>query len=103
MTLTRGSKFLLVSSVAALVVWVLAGSPSRSLAGALPQKAETTMQDCAALGRVLEMQPVRASVRHVSERGSLSVLWGCLPGHALPGLRRIKSAFRVGQYRRGDD
>jgi len=48
MTLTRGSKFLLVSSVAALVVGVLASFPSGSLAGALPQKAETTMQDCAA-------------------------------------------------------
>ncbi len=48
MTLTRGYQFLLVSSVAALVVGVLAGFPSGLQAGAPPQKAETTMQDCAA-------------------------------------------------------
>jgi DmsE family decaheme c-type cytochrome len=48
MTLTRSAKILLVSFVAALVIWALAGNPSGSLAGAQPQKAETAMQDCAA-------------------------------------------------------
>ena len=46
MTLTRGSKFLLVS--AALVIGALAGNPNGLLAGAPPQQSETTMQDCAA-------------------------------------------------------
>jgi DmsE family decaheme c-type cytochrome len=48
MTLNRDSKFLLVSFVAVLVVVALAGIPSGMRAGVLPQKAETTMQDCAA-------------------------------------------------------
>ncbi len=48
MTLTRSTKFLLVSFVAAIAIWALAGNPKGLLAGAQPQKAETTMQDCAA-------------------------------------------------------
>jgi DmsE family decaheme c-type cytochrome len=48
MTLTHSAKFLLVAFVAALTVWVLAGNPNGLLAGAQPQKAETTPQDCAA-------------------------------------------------------
>jgi DmsE family decaheme c-type cytochrome len=48
MTLTRSAKILLVAFMAALTIWVLAGNPNGLLAGAQPQKAETTPQDCAA-------------------------------------------------------
>ena len=48
MTPSRSYNLLLVSLAAAVVILVLAGSSSGMLAGALPQKAETSMQDCAA-------------------------------------------------------
>jgi DmsE family decaheme c-type cytochrome len=49
MTLSRGFTFLLALTVAVLAIGALAGYPEGLPAGASPQqKAETTMQDCAA-------------------------------------------------------
>jgi len=46
MTLTRGSKYLLMSAV--FVIGALASNPTGLLAGAPPQQSGATMQDCAA-------------------------------------------------------
>ncbi|MBP1595894.1 MAG: decaheme c-type cytochrome, DmsE family [Acidobacteria bacterium] len=89
MTLFRRYKFLLVSLAAAIAVAALAGNSPGLPAGALPQKAETSMQDCAACHEDLVKAFAKNSHSVLEKSAAYKLGNPCEPCHG-PGKAHIE-------------